>query len=281
MSKILIVDDNEKEVRRPLVRQLGRTFGPEQILEADNGQVALEVVEREHPMVIVLDVMMPIMDGISACRLIRSKPQFANLFIIMLTGREGGLAEGLEIGADAYLRKPYDIEELTAYVRKGLKQSRERSVPAMDPVTGLFNETFFMDALLTGELARARRYELNFSVIRLRLDLSRQGGEPDEELLRQVARLLNFRESDRAAYLGGYDFVVMLPSTPPVHALNIARRLRQLIAGTDFSGRGRLTASFGIASFDVAENLLLQLAEDALNQAQIQGGNAVRMPDLA
>lgn len=281
MSKILIVDDNEKEIRRPLVRQLGRVFGPEKILEAENGQLALEVVEREHPMVILLDVMMPVMDGISACRVLRSKPQFAGIYVIMLTGREGGLAEGLEIGADAYVRKPYDIEELTAYVRKGLKQSKERTVPAMDPVTGLFNETFFMESLLVGELARAARYEINFSIIRLRLDLALQADEPDDELLRAVARMLIFRESDRVAYFGGYDFVIMLPYTPPANAVNIANRLCNRIAETAFSGYGQISASFGVASFDAAESLLLQLAEDALNQAQIQGGGMVHLATIS
>ncbi|GAB0057839.1 Protein-glutamate methylesterase/protein-glutamine glutaminase [Candidatus Magnetaquicoccaceae bacterium FCR-1] len=277
MTKILIVDDNEREIRRPLVRQMGRIFGPDKILEAENGQQALELVEREHPMVILLDVMMPVMDGISACRLIRSKPQFSGLYIIMLTGREGGLAEGLDIGADAYVRKPYDIDELTAFVRKGLKQSKERSVPAMDPVTGLFNESFFLDSLLAGELARATRYELNFSLIRFRLDLPVSEAEPDDELLRAVSRLLSFRESDRVAYLGGHDFVVMLPSTPPAHALGIANRLCKRVAESDFPGHKPLTASFGVASFDFAEGLLMQLAEDALNQAQLQGGGMVRV----
>ncbi|MBF0181750.1 MAG: response regulator [Magnetococcales bacterium] len=282
MPKILIVDDNEKEIRRPLVRQLSRVFGDDKILEAENGQQALETVEREHPMVVLLDVMMPIMDGISACRLLRSKPQYAGIYVIMLTGREGGLAEGLEIGADAYVRKPYDIEELTAYVRKGLNQSKERSMPAMDPVTGLFNESFFMESLLVGELARAARYEMNFSVIRLRLDLTlNEGSEPDDELLRAVARLLVFRESDRVAYFGGYDFVVMLPYTAPTNAMAIAQRLCAKITATGFPGYDKVTASFGIASFDSAQSLLLQLAEDALNQAQIQGGGVVRLADSA
>ncbi|MBF0163481.1 MAG: response regulator [Magnetococcales bacterium] len=279
MSKILIVDDNEREIRRPLVRQLGRVFGSDKILEAENGQQALEVMEREHPMVILLDVMMPVMDGISTCRVLRSKPQFAGIYVIMLTGREGGLAEGLDIGADAYVRKPYDIEELTAFVRKGLKQSKERAVPAMDPVTGLFNQTFFMDSLLVAELARALRYEVNFSIIRIRLDSPLHDIEPDDELLRAIARMLAFRESDRVAYFGGYDFVVMLPYTPPSNAANIAQRLCTLIATTSFPGHEHLTASFGVASFDSAENLLLQLAEDALNQAQLQGGGTVRLAE--
>lgn len=279
MAKILIVDDNEKEIRRPLARQLGREFGVTNILEAGDGQSALALVEREHPSVILLDVMMPVLDGISVCRRIRSQPRLTGIYIIMLTGREGGLVEGLDVGADVYLRKPYSIDELAAYVRKGLVLSKERSLPAMDPVTGLFNQRFFKESLLVCELARAVRYEINFSIIRFCLDIEPGDFEPDDELLRGVSGILSFRDSDRVAYFGGYDFVVMLPSTPPTNARMIAKRLQKRISDIEFQKFGKITASFGVASFDIAEDLLLQIAEDAMNEAQLDGGDRVRWPD--
>ncbi|MBF0181745.1 MAG: response regulator [Magnetococcales bacterium] len=122
MPKILIVDDNAEEVRDPLKRQLGRIHGPENILEAANGQSAVVMVARHHPEVIILDVMMPVMDGIAACRAIRADSDNRGIYIIMLTGRDGGMPEGLEVGADVYLRKPCAFEELQAVVRKGLEE---------------------------------------------------------------------------------------------------------------------------------------------------------------
>jgi CheY-like chemotaxis protein len=117
-----IVDDNAENVRQPLKRQLGRAFGVEAIIEAENGQEALAQVETNRPEVIILDIMMPVMDGLEACKAIREDPDNAGVYIIMFTGRDGGLAEGLETGADIYLRKPCDIEELIAIVGKGLQE---------------------------------------------------------------------------------------------------------------------------------------------------------------
>ncbi|MBF0625352.1 MAG: response regulator [Magnetococcales bacterium] len=137
---ILIVDDNAEEVRHPMQRQLGRVYGPENILEADNGRAALEMVARHRPEVVILDIMMPVMDGIAACQAIRADVDNIGIYIIMLTGRNGGLPEGLAVGADVYLRKPWDFEELSAVVRKGLdevarfKESLQRQRALKDQV---------------------------------------------------------------------------------------------------------------------------------------------------
>ncbi|MBF0185087.1 MAG: response regulator [Magnetococcales bacterium] len=127
MSLILVVDDNEREIRRPIVRQLGREFGAERIIEAGNGQEALELLQRwpDRIAVILLDIMMPVKDGIATCQAIRDNPDWAGIYIIMLTGRDGGLPEGLEVGADLYLHKPTPIDELIAIVRHGLQAYRK------------------------------------------------------------------------------------------------------------------------------------------------------------
>ncbi|MBF0154597.1 MAG: response regulator [Magnetococcales bacterium] len=122
MSKILIVDDNAAEVRHPIKRQLGRIHGPENILEAEDGRAAVEMVERHRPDVVILDIMMPVMDGISACQAIRSDGDNLGIYIIMLTGRDGGMPEGLAVGADVYLRKPCAFDELLAVVNRGLEE---------------------------------------------------------------------------------------------------------------------------------------------------------------
>ncbi|MBF0310427.1 MAG: response regulator [Magnetococcales bacterium] len=122
MPKILIVDDNDEEIRQPLKRQLGRVYGPDAILEAENGRQAVEMVAKYHPDVVILDVMMPVMDGIDACRAIREDSDNLGLYIIMLTGRDGGMPEGLHVGADVYLRKPCAFDELSAVVGRGLEE---------------------------------------------------------------------------------------------------------------------------------------------------------------
>ncbi|MBF0348492.1 MAG: response regulator [Magnetococcales bacterium] len=128
MSRIVIVDNHETEVRIPLMRQLGRAFGSEEIQVAGNGAEALSLLSsRNDPVgVIILDVMMPVMDGIAACRAIRANPNHDGVYIVMLTGRDGGLPEGLGVGADVYLHKPCAIEELIAVVKKGLLESKKQ-----------------------------------------------------------------------------------------------------------------------------------------------------------
>lgn len=122
MSKILIVDDHVQEIRMPLKRQLGRIFGEDAILEAGNGLEALEQVAAYQPAVIVLDIMMPVMNGLDACKIIRDDLHNVGVYIIMFTGREGGLPEGLEVGADVYLRKPCAMDDLIAVIRKGMNE---------------------------------------------------------------------------------------------------------------------------------------------------------------
>ncbi|MBF0133882.1 MAG: response regulator [Magnetococcales bacterium] len=122
MPRILIVDD-ELQIRRTMKRQLGRVYGLENILEAENGRAALEQVRNEKPVLVILDIMMPVMDGITVCRTLRDNPENDGLYVIMLTGRDGGLPEGLGVGANVYLRKPFAMEELFAVVQRGIEES--------------------------------------------------------------------------------------------------------------------------------------------------------------
>lgn len=123
MSRILIVDDNEQEVRRPLARQLGRIYGADQILDAENGQQALDMVEREHPDLILLDVMMPGMDGYEVCRRLKGNPRTADIPVIFLTGRMliEDETKGFDAGAVDYITKPISLPVVLARVNTHLK----------------------------------------------------------------------------------------------------------------------------------------------------------------
>ncbi|MBF0462788.1 MAG: hybrid sensor histidine kinase/response regulator [Magnetococcales bacterium] len=117
-SKILVVDDNEQDIRRPLVRQLGRVFGPETILEAANGPQALALAERERPVLILLDVTMPEMDGYEVCRRLKANPDTAGIPVIFLTAKMAVEDEekGFELGSVDYITKPFSISIVLARV---------------------------------------------------------------------------------------------------------------------------------------------------------------------
>jgi len=114
MPKVLIVDDD------PLIRNLlGQILEPFEekgvmILTANNGLVAIESVRRDHPDIVLLDVMMPKMNGFEVCSIIKKDPAISGVHIIMLTakGQEIDKNKAIGIGADSYITKPFNIIEL-------------------------------------------------------------------------------------------------------------------------------------------------------------------------
>jgi DNA-binding response OmpR family regulator len=119
VTTVLVVDD-EPIVREVVVRYLEREGY--RTLEAGDGVLARELVERERPNLVVLDLMLPGMDGLSLCRWIRSR---SDLPVIMLTarGEEADRIVGLELGADDYVTKPFSPRELAARVRTVLRRA--------------------------------------------------------------------------------------------------------------------------------------------------------------
>jgi DNA-binding response OmpR family regulator len=124
MATVLVVDD-EPIVREVVVKYLGREGY--RTLEAGSGDVALELVEREQPDLVVLDLMLPGTDGLAVCRWIRSR---SDLPVIMLTarGEEADRIVGLELGADDYITKPFSPRELAARVRTVLRRARQTEI---------------------------------------------------------------------------------------------------------------------------------------------------------
>jgi DNA-binding response OmpR family regulator len=134
MGKILIIDDDEEHILKPLVRQLSRVFGTENVEGVADAKTAILFAEGVNVDVVVTDVMMLGMDGFEFCRSFRSNP--LNLgYIIILSGRDGGIAEGLHSCADVCFRKPYDIADLAAQIKNGLEVAQNRQNPIVDSKT--------------------------------------------------------------------------------------------------------------------------------------------------
>lgn len=119
--RVLVVDDDRKAVE--MVRVYLERDGFE-VLRAYDGPTALEIARRDHPALIVLDLMLPVLDGLDICRLLRYE---SNVPIIMLTARatEDDKLEGLDLGADDYVTKPFSPRELAARVRTVLRRVGE------------------------------------------------------------------------------------------------------------------------------------------------------------
>lgn len=122
MATVLVVDD-DRDIRELVAMKL-KLDGIE-VLEAANGRIALDVLEQHHVDLVVLDLMMPVMDGIETCRVIREREEWKNLPIIMLTARaqSDDVELGFGIGATDYVAKPFSPRELLSRVRGTLARS--------------------------------------------------------------------------------------------------------------------------------------------------------------
>ena len=121
-QKILIVDD-EAHIRM-LIEQTLEDLEDEgvEFLSAENGEIALEIIQKENPQLVFLDVMMPKMNGMEVCRRVKKELGMENVFIVLLTakGQETDRQKGLDVGADVYMTKPFDPEVLLNKAREVL-----------------------------------------------------------------------------------------------------------------------------------------------------------------
>jgi DNA-binding response OmpR family regulator len=122
MAHILAVDDDEQVLLsiQQLLESAGHTVSP-----ASSGQEALDLLTRQRPELIILDIIMPEMDGVEVCRRVRADPFLARLPILFLTakGRPNDVAQGLDAGGDDYLVKPFEVVELPARIRALLRRA--------------------------------------------------------------------------------------------------------------------------------------------------------------
>ncbi|KAB2349089.1 response regulator transcription factor [Actinomadura rudentiformis] len=151
-ARILIVDD-EPAVRESLVRSL--EFEGYAVTEAADGAMALDRVSRDEPDLVVLDVLMPRMDGLTACR--RMRAQGATMPVLMLTARDmvGDRVTGLDAGADDYLVKPFELDELLARIRALLRRSAMAAPAGGGPAEEILTFDDLRMDTLTREVTRA------------------------------------------------------------------------------------------------------------------------------
>ena len=300
--KILVVDD-DSTLRHILRIQLTRA-GYE-VVEAEDGQIAWDIVQRENLRFVITDWMMPEMDGPEFIRRIRQTNLPGYTYIIMLTAKEGkdSVVTGLEAGADDYLTKPFDPGEFRARVAIGkriinletrLSESlvRLEELAMRDGLTGLFNRRALYQHT-ENELSRARRENFPLSLVLLDIDHfksvnDQHGHLVGDQALRLVADIITHskRPYDWAGRWGGEEFLVVLPNTGPPEARIVAERMRENVARAHFvlpdDDRSlQLHISLGVSSASVSPDSTLMLdqllhhADEALYRAKRGGRNRV------
>ncbi|HXT17977.1 MAG TPA: diguanylate cyclase [Gemmatimonadaceae bacterium] len=304
-ARILIVDDHEDNVE--LLRARLESWGYATESAAD-GEEALEKVECTVPDLILLDVMMPKIDGIEVARRVKGNVALPFIPIIMQTALDAteNKVEGLEAGADDYITKPIDFAELKARLNSMLRikrlqeelEERERQLleanerlrhmSQTDALTGLDNRRH-LEERIDEMFELAKRLNEPFSIVMCDLDRFKSvndtyGHQAGDAVLKQFAKILRHevREIDRAGRYGGEEFMLLLPGTVLDAAVTFAERVRKNVEQHTFTFDGtsiQRTASFGVAAWPHPRishcDGLVRSADDALYVAKETGRNKV------
>ena len=236
IADICVIEDDPSQ-RVLLARRL-RRWGYS-VVEAADGASGTRQVYEHRPRVLICDVMLPDIEGIQVCRQVRADPTLEGTYIVLATAydRPNGKQRALNAGADDYLQKPYDMNELKARIRNGLRfsrlQERLRRAASTDGLTGLWNHTQFRE-MLDREFLRSRRYGGSVTLLMIDLDHFKAvndtyGHEIGNRVLKLTARHLrtSVRETDTVARYGGEEFAIICPETSMDEATMLAERIRR------------------------------------------------------
>ena len=282
-ARVLVVDDSELNVKL-LVEWLEHASYV--VSTAANGFEALAKIEAEAPDVVLLDVMMPGLDGFDICRRIKADPALAPIPVVMVTALEDvdDLVNGFEAGADDYLTKPFNGTELLARVRLQLRRKQHYEQSLLDPLTGAFNRRYF-DAHAPRLAARCGTASRPIAILMVDVDHLKRindtcGHAAGDCVLKEVVdRVMSaLRPSDLVARMGGDEFAIVTPDTDLNGAIQIAERLRARIGDAPNEGIA-VTVSIGTAASNPDEqeelDVMLRRADSALYEAKRAGGNRV------
>jgi diguanylate cyclase (GGDEF)-like protein len=297
--KVLIAEDDP--VSRRLLEATLSKWGYEVLACADGGEAWQILQQSDPPSLAILDWMMPRMDGVQVCREVRKRAAEPYVYLILLTARnqKADVITGLEAGADDYIIKPFDANELRMRLRAGrrildlqteLIYAREklRERATSDSLTCLWNRAAILE-ILQQEFERAQRADVTLSLLLADLDHFKRindtyGHLAGDAVLREVAQRMRtvLRPYDRIGRYGGEEFLLVLPDCHVPGALALAERLRLAVGEEGMAlaeGMVSVTLSIGIATSDMAGEIhgLLSAADTALYRAKHRGRNCLEL----
>jgi len=295
--RIFLAEDDRTS--RSILTAILKKWGYDPVVAAD-GSAAWEILQRDDaPRLVLLDWNMPEMDGLEVCRRIRNEESPNPPYVIMLTGKgeKSDIVQGLDAGANDYICKPYDNDELLARIRVGrrmvelqtaLVEARDTMAHQAqhDALTGIFNRRAILESL-EREISRARREDGTVSIGMLDIDFFKKINDTyghqvgDEVLIGFVRTVLgNLREYDFTGRYGGEEFLIIAPGRQDEPFVGLYERLRRQVAETPVetsAGPISITVSIGTVTGNGTATIdeLLSTADLALYQAKAEGRNRV------
>lgn len=308
MARVLVVEDS-----RTQADWLAQVLSHEgyQVAIARDGREAVRHVRDDPPDLVLLDMILPDMDGLEVLRVVkeRSEEQFIPVIVLSAKSDLDSRVIGLRTGADDFLAKPLAVAEILARAAAMLRiktlqdqlraaKSQLERLSITDGLTGLHNRRHF-EIRLEEEFRRSQRYTDPVSLLILDLDrfkdLNDRHGHPfGDRVLRETAQLIrsSVRAPDICARYGGEEFAVIMPKTDLKGAMATAERIlkamRQKTYRIEDTDAVReepaeilVTASIGIASCPsknvTGPDLLVKFADEALYQAKSAGRDTIRL----
>lgn len=292
--KVLIADDDRLSLL--YLQDTLEDWGYEVETVADGQSACDRLQQPDAPMLAIIDWMMPGMDGIDVCRLIRGSVKDRYIYLIMLTSRSETefVVEAMNAGADDFIGKPFNVEELQVRIRAGRRiselEQQLRLKASHDALTGIYNRGAVID-ILEKELVRLGRERQPVAIIFADLDHFKRtndvyGHLAGDAVLREVTRRVGavLRPYDSLGRYGGEELLIVLPACDAAGAIEVAERVRSAVAAqpvaTEF-GAIPSSLSIGVAATGEGGVLscsgLLQLADAALYRAKDGGRNRIEL----
>jgi len=291
--KILIAEDST--IERKILRNILEKEGHE-VVESENGEAALNIFLKENIKVVITDWIMPKMSGVQLIEAIRDlKSSTSYTYILLLTSKDSKdqILVGLSAGADDYLTKPFDKDELVARLsicERILKyQERLSHMASFDTLTDLYSRSALYNQI-EKEMERVRRLGHQISFVLADIDHfksvnDKYGHLAGDMVLVHISKILNGnkRDYDFIGRWGGEEFLIVLPEASPDVALQAAERIRTLIESEYFVmpngvDKINITMSFGISGgMTTGQNIedKINEADSALYEAKREGRNRV------
>ncbi len=304
IAKILFVEDSKTQGKG--IKTFLEKEGYD-VTWVEDGRSAIRVAKTEPLDIILLDLILPDLNGHEVCRWLRMNESTRGIPIIMLTSKDAvsDKVNGLQAGADDYIPKPFDEVELNARIYACLRtkslqdelKQKNRQLEGLlekvevlaitDPLTKLFNRRRF-ESVLEKEMKRTKRYGTPLTCMMIDIDHFKKindkyGHHVGDIVLHDIAELISstFRETDITARWGGEEFVVLLPQTDMENALKSATRMLETISSYQFNSMPdkNVTVSIGIASapspsIDTGETLV-NTSDLAMYEAKKKGRNRI------